>query len=85
MTVVCGALRALWSEEQSSPHAARRFGRLHGVMHGLALRAMSLRDVRGSKPTVGIRGVSPMAGIPSPLCPWVDTHGWDPATAVEVH
>ena len=26
------------------PHAARRSGRLRGVMHGLALRAMSLRD-----------------------------------------
>ena len=27
-----------------SPHAARRSGRLRGVRHGFALRAMSLRD-----------------------------------------
>jgi len=27
------------------------------------------------------RGLKPTVGILPPLCPWVETHGWDPATA----
>ena len=39
----------------------------------------------GSTPVSGIRGLLPAAGILPPLCPWVDTHGWDPITADAVH
>ena len=43
MTVFSGAPRAP-CHGAVSPHAARRSGRLRGVKHGFALRAMSLRD-----------------------------------------
>ena len=41
----------------------------------------------GSTPVSGIRGLTPTVGILPPLTrfPWVDTHGWGPITAVEVH
>ncbi len=45
LSVFSGAPRAL-CHGGISPHAARRSGRLRGVKHGFALRAVSLRDFR---------------------------------------
>ena len=41
----CGAPHALFHADVL-PQAARRSGHLPAVMHGLALRAMSLRDFK---------------------------------------